>query len=60
MILREKNNNIKKKIQFLLLLALMQSEFRVMEPDVFPLDKISASLTSEVKDKVCVYTCFSG
>lgn len=56
MILREKNNII-FKIQFLLLLALMQSEFRVIEPCVFPFHKTSASLNSEIK--VYGYTCFS-
>lgn len=47
MVLREKVNrsfvclflNFFKKIQFLLLLALMQSEHRVTEPDVRPLHK---------------------
>lgn len=36
----------------------MQSEFRVIEPDVFPLHKNSAYFHTEVKDKDYVYTCF--
>lgn len=36
----------------------MQSEFRVIEPDVFPLHKNSAYFNTEVKDKDYVYTCF--
>lgn len=36
----------------------MQSEFRVIEPDVFPLHKNSAYFNTEVKDNEVVYTCF--
>lgn len=36
----------------------MQSEFRVIEPDVFPLRKNSAYFETEVKDKDYVYTWF--
>lgn len=36
----------------------MQSEFTVIEPDVFPLHKNSAYFKTEVKDKDYVYTCF--
>lgn len=35
----------------------MQSEFRVIEPDVFPLHKNSAYFNAEVKDKDHVYKC---
>lgn len=35
----------------------MQSEFRVIEPDVFPLHENSAYFNAEVKDKDHVYKC---